>query len=163
MTVTHNCLWPGLTQDSQIWSETAFLFLYLSFKWNIPEPDQHLIYVEPDAGELQPTESSVRERIQIYAIYPEGTSNWLRDLVMLQIQIWSFSPLEEKAYTFKPTLTFWPIHTPGSNVSHLTLTVVGMGSKGFLKVRLHSPHCAGVMYRLYRHWMTWTLFYLSSV
>ncbi|XP_037646659.1 cilia- and flagella-associated protein 65 isoform X1 [Sebastes umbrosus] len=81
--------------------------LPLRFQWSIPEPDQELIFVEPDAGELHPNESSV--------------------------QIWSFSPLEEKRYTLKPTLSFWPIQTPGCNMSHLTLKVVGMGSKGFIE------------------------------
>ncbi|XP_054471804.1 cilia- and flagella-associated protein 65 [Anoplopoma fimbria] len=81
--------------------------LPLRFQWSIPEPDQDLISVEPDAGELHPNESSVQK--------------------------WSFSPLEEKTYTLKPTLTFWPIQTPGSNKSHLTLTVVGSGSKGFIE------------------------------
>ncbi|XP_034550185.1 cilia- and flagella-associated protein 65 isoform X3 [Notolabrus celidotus] len=83
--------------------------LPLRFKWSISEPDQELICVEPDAGELQPNERSV--------------------------QIWSFSPLEEKKYTLKATLTFWPIQSPGSSRSHLPLKVVGMGSKGFLKAK----------------------------
>ncbi|XP_070771214.1 cilia- and flagella-associated protein 65 [Enoplosus armatus] len=81
--------------------------LPLRFQWSIPEPDQELIFVEPDAGDLHPNESSV--------------------------QIWSFSPLAEKTYTLKATLTFWPIQTPGCNESHLTLKVVGMGSKGFIE------------------------------
>ncbi|XP_056292370.1 cilia- and flagella-associated protein 65 [Pseudoliparis swirei] len=81
--------------------------LPLRFQWSIPEPDQELIFVKPDAGELHPNESSV--------------------------QIWSFSPLEEKAYTLKPTLTFWPVQTPGCNESHLTLKVVGFGSQGFIE------------------------------
>ncbi|XP_070832675.1 LOW QUALITY PROTEIN: cilia- and flagella-associated protein 65 [Chaetodon trifascialis] len=81
--------------------------LPLQFQWDIPEPDQELISVEPDAGELHPNESSV--------------------------QIWSFSPLAEKTYTLKPTLTFWPIQTPGCNKSQLTLEVVGVGSKGFIE------------------------------
>ncbi|XP_033474057.2 cilia- and flagella-associated protein 65 [Epinephelus lanceolatus] len=81
--------------------------LPLRFQWSIPEPDQELISVEPDAGELHPNESSV--------------------------QIWSFSPLAEKIYTLKPTLTFWPVQTPGCNKSQLTLKVVGMGSKGFIE------------------------------
>ncbi|XP_036966082.1 cilia- and flagella-associated protein 65 isoform X1 [Acanthopagrus latus] len=82
----------------------------LQFHWSIPEPDQELISVEPDAGELHPNESSV--------------------------QIWSFSPLAEETYTLKPTLTFWPMQTPGCNMSQLTLKVVGEGSKGFIEVRL---------------------------
>ncbi|XP_068557648.1 cilia- and flagella-associated protein 65 [Cebidichthys violaceus] len=81
--------------------------LPLRFQWSIPEPDQELISVEPDAGELHPNESSV--------------------------QIWSFRPQGEKTYTLKPTLTFWPIQTPGCNESHLTLKVVGLGSKGFIE------------------------------
>ncbi|XP_035860503.1 cilia- and flagella-associated protein 65 isoform X3 [Sander lucioperca] len=81
--------------------------LPLRFQWSIPESEQELISVEPDAGELHPNESSV--------------------------QIWSFSPLAEKTYTLKPTLTFWPIQTPGCNKSHLTLNVVGMGAKGSIE------------------------------
>ncbi|XP_040004712.1 cilia- and flagella-associated protein 65 isoform X2 [Xiphias gladius] len=81
--------------------------LPLRFQWIIPEPDQDLIFVEPDAGELHPNESSV--------------------------QTWSFSPLTEKTYSLKPTLTFWPIQTDERNKSHLTLKVVGMGSKGFIE------------------------------
>uniref|UniRef100_A0A3B4UBL5 Cilia and flagella associated protein 65 n=1 Tax=Seriola dumerili TaxID=41447 RepID=A0A3B4UBL5_SERDU len=81
--------------------------LPLRFQWSIPDQDQDLIFAEPDAGELHPNESSV--------------------------QTWSFSPLEEKAYTLKPTLTFWPVQTDGCNKSHLTLKVVGMGSKGFIE------------------------------
>ncbi|KAM8855968.1 cilia- and flagella-associated protein 65 isoform 2-T2 [Spinachia spinachia] len=79
----------------------------LRFQWSIPEPDQELICVEPDAGELHPNESSV--------------------------QIWSFSPLCEKSYTLTPTLSFWPIQTPGCNESQLTLEVVGLGSKGLIE------------------------------
>eukprot|EP00064_Thunnus_orientalis_P002417 superscaffoldBa00000175_g2424 len=81
--------------------------LPLRFQWSIPESDQELIFVEPDAGELHPNESSV--------------------------QTWSFSPLAEKTYTLKPTLTFWPTQTPECNISHLTLKVVGTGSIGFIK------------------------------
>ncbi|KAK5861375.1 hypothetical protein PBY51_022778 [Eleginops maclovinus] len=81
--------------------------LPLRFQWSIPEPDQELISVEPDAGELHPNEKSV--------------------------QTWSFSPLEEKTYTLKPTFTYWPMQTPGSNKSQLTLVVVGTGSKGFIE------------------------------
>uniref|UniRef100_A0A671V1K3 Cilia and flagella associated protein 65 n=1 Tax=Sparus aurata TaxID=8175 RepID=A0A671V1K3_SPAAU len=80
----------------------------LRFQWSIPEPDQKFISVEPDAGELHPNESSV--------------------------QIWSFSPLAEETYTLKPTLTFWPIQTPGCNMSQLSLKVVGEGCKGFIEV-----------------------------
>ncbi|XP_041857030.1 cilia- and flagella-associated protein 65 isoform X2 [Melanotaenia boesemani] len=81
--------------------------LPLRFQWSIPESDQELISVKPDAGELHPNESSV--------------------------QIWSFSPLSEKMYTIKPTLTFWPLQSDESNKSHLTIEVVGMGSKGFIE------------------------------
>lgn len=57
-------------------------------------------------------------------------------LMMLQVQIWSFSPLAEETYTLKPTLTFWPIQTPGCNMSQLSLKVVGEGCKGFIEVGL---------------------------
>ncbi|XP_060910642.1 cilia- and flagella-associated protein 65 [Labrus mixtus] len=98
--------------------------LPLRFKWSIPEPDQELICVEPDAGELQPNESSV--------------------------QIWSFSPLEEIAYTLKPTLTFWPIQTHGSGKSHLVLQVVGIGSRGFLKAEKEVLDVGEIMVGGYR-------------
>ncbi|KAM7380772.1 hypothetical protein PAMP_004045 [Pampus punctatissimus] len=81
--------------------------LPLRFHWIIPESDLELISVQPAAGELHPNESS--------------------------IQTWSFSPLAERTYTLKPILTFWPTQTPECNESHLTLTVVGMGSKGFIE------------------------------
>ncbi|KAG7241732.1 hypothetical protein INR49_025197 [Caranx melampygus] len=83
--------------------------LPLRFQWSIPELDQDLISVEPDAGELHPNESAV--------------------------QTWSFSPLAEKAYTLKPTLTFWPVQTDGCKKSHHTLNVVGVGSKGFIEAK----------------------------
>uniref|UniRef100_A0A3P8SQ41 Si:ch1073-349o24.2 n=1 Tax=Amphiprion percula TaxID=161767 RepID=A0A3P8SQ41_AMPPE len=50
-----------------------------------------------------------------------------------QVQTWSFSPLSEKTYTLNPTLIFWPVQTDRSNKSHLTLKVVGMGSKGSIE------------------------------
>lgn len=37
------------------------IVLHDRFQWSIPEPDQELIFVEPDAGELHPNESSVRD------------------------------------------------------------------------------------------------------
>ncbi|XP_071368292.1 cilia- and flagella-associated protein 65 [Centroberyx affinis] len=81
--------------------------LPLRFQWKIPGPDQELLFVEPEAGELQPNESTV--------------------------QTWSFSPLEETTYTLKSHLTFWPIQTPGCKESHLALKVMGMGSKGSIE------------------------------
>nr|XP_019945243.1 PREDICTED: cilia- and flagella-associated protein 65 [Paralichthys olivaceus] len=81
--------------------------LPLRFQWSIPEPDQELISVEPDAGDLHPNE--------------------------ILIQTWSFSPLAEKTYTLKPILTFWPSRTDEQNKSLITLKVVGMGSKGFIE------------------------------
>ncbi|XP_037831837.1 cilia- and flagella-associated protein 65 isoform X2 [Kryptolebias marmoratus] len=81
--------------------------LPVQFQWSILEAEQELISVKPDAGELHPNESS--------------------------IQMWSFSPLAEKTYTLKPTLNFWPIQSDGSNKSHLTLEVTGMGSRGSIE------------------------------
>ncbi|XP_034042439.1 cilia- and flagella-associated protein 65 [Thalassophryne amazonica] len=81
--------------------------LPLCFQWNIPESQQKLILVEPDAGELYPNERSV--------------------------QIWSFSPLMGEIYELKPTLMFWPTQTPECNKSSLTLEVVGMGCKGTIE------------------------------
>lgn len=54
--------------------------------------------------------------------------------------MWSFSPLEEKEYTFAPKLTFWPAHTPGCNNSELALEVTGVGSKGFILVGIIETH-----------------------
>ncbi|XP_061578921.1 cilia- and flagella-associated protein 65 [Cololabis saira] len=79
----------------------------IRFQWNIPEQDQELISVKPDGGELHPNDCS--------------------------IQMWSFHPLAEKTYTIKPTLTFWPVQSDGSNKTHLTLEVFGTGSKGSLE------------------------------
>ncbi|KAM3608146.1 uncharacterized protein V6R79_020059 [Siganus canaliculatus] len=81
--------------------------LPLRFQWSIPESDQGLICVEPDAGELHPNESLV--------------------------QMWSFSPLAEKSYSLTSTLTYWPIHAPGSDRSQLTLRLLGVACKGFIK------------------------------
>uniref|UniRef100_A0A672IJI1 Si:ch1073-349o24.2 n=1 Tax=Salarias fasciatus TaxID=181472 RepID=A0A672IJI1_SALFA len=69
--------------------------------------EQELIFVEPHAGELHPNESSV--------------------------QTWSFSPLENKTYTLKPVLYFWPLQSDGSNKSHISLTAVGTGCEGILE------------------------------
>ncbi|KAM4608647.1 cilia- and flagella-associated protein 65 [Polymixia lowei] len=81
--------------------------LPLCFQWRIPGPDQKLISVEPDSGELQPNESVV--------------------------QTWSFSPLEETMCMLKPYLTFWPIQTPGCKKSRLHFKVIGIGSKGSIQ------------------------------
>ncbi|XP_028993480.1 cilia- and flagella-associated protein 65 [Betta splendens] len=81
--------------------------LPLRFQWSIPESDQGIIFVEPDVGELHPNESAV--------------------------QTWSFSPLEEKIYRVKPTLTFWPSQSTGCDRSQLCLEVEGTGSIGFIK------------------------------
>ncbi|XP_028250251.1 cilia- and flagella-associated protein 65 isoform X2 [Parambassis ranga] len=81
--------------------------LPIRFQWSIPEPDQELIAVEPDAGELYHNESSV--------------------------QTWYFRPQAEKTYTLTSTLTFWPSQTDGSNKLHQTLEVVGMGVKGSIE------------------------------
>ncbi|XP_060944050.1 cilia- and flagella-associated protein 65 [Limanda limanda] len=83
--------------------------LPLRFHWSIRKRDQELISVEPDAGEIHPNE--------------------------ILIQTWSFSPLANKAYTLKPTLFFWPSRTDGAHKSHLTLTVEGTGSKGFIEAK----------------------------
>ncbi|XP_037542268.1 cilia- and flagella-associated protein 65 [Nematolebias whitei] len=81
--------------------------LAVQFQWSIPEAEQKLISVEPDAGELHPNERS--------------------------IQTWFFSPLAEKIYTLKPTLNFWPVQSDGSNKLHLPLEVTGMGSMGSIE------------------------------
>nr|XP_043871592.1 cilia- and flagella-associated protein 65 isoform X2 [Solea senegalensis] len=81
--------------------------LPIRFQWSIPELDKELITVAPDAGELNSNEIS--------------------------IQTWSFSPLTDKTYTIEAILTFWLVQTDEHKKSHLTLKVVGMGSKGFIK------------------------------
>lgn len=60
--------------------------------------------------------------------------------------MWSFSPLEEKEYTFAPKLIFWPTQTPECNDSDLTLKATGVGSKGFIVVgMIVGPHAYGVV------------------
>lgn len=61
---------------------------------------------------------------------------WAVHTFLLQFQTWSFSPLAEETYSLKPILCFWPIQTDGRDKSQLTLTVVGMGSEGFIEVAL---------------------------
>uniref|UniRef100_A0A3B5BC41 Si:ch1073-349o24.2 n=1 Tax=Stegastes partitus TaxID=144197 RepID=A0A3B5BC41_9TELE len=62
----------------------------------------------------------------------------IRCLFLFQVQTWCFSPPAEETYTLSPTLVFWPIQTDGSDESHLTLKVVGMGSQGSIEVGLSS-------------------------
>lgn len=63
----------------------------------------------------------------------------------MQVQTWTFSPLEEKEYTFEPKLTFWPAQTPGCDSSELSLKVTGVGSKGLIVVGISVwPHAYGV-------------------
>ncbi|XP_023806814.1 cilia- and flagella-associated protein 65 isoform X2 [Oryzias latipes] len=81
--------------------------LPLRFQWNVPESHLNLFCVKPDAGVLHPNESSM--------------------------QVWSFHPVSEKTHQVKPTLTFWPVQSDGSEISQLTLEVVGMGSYGSIK------------------------------
>lgn len=52
------------------------------------------------------------------------------------MQMWTFSPLAENAYTLEPTLTYWPVQSHGSIKSHLTLVVEGVGSRGWIEVEL---------------------------
>ncbi|CAL8266013.1 unnamed protein product [Lota lota] len=79
----------------------------LGFQWKIPGEDRKVISVEPESGELQPNDSMV--------------------------QTWSFSPLEETTYHLKPSLTFWPIQTPGCETSRLGLEVTAMGCQGTIQ------------------------------
>ncbi|CAL8240874.1 unnamed protein product [Merluccius merluccius] len=79
----------------------------LGFQWRIPEEDRKLIFVEPESGELQPNDSMV--------------------------QTWSFSPLEETMYHLTPSITFWPIQTPGCKTSQLDLKVMAMGCQGSIQ------------------------------
>lgn len=81
----------------------------LGFQWRIPEQDQVLISVEPDAGELHPNESLV--------------------------QTWSFTPVKEKVFTLKPILTLWPLQYPEHENIHLHLEVTGTGSAGFIQAK----------------------------
>ncbi|XP_029981230.1 cilia- and flagella-associated protein 65 [Sphaeramia orbicularis] len=98
--------------------------LPLRFQWRIPESDQELICVEPDAGELHPNETTA--------------------------QTWSFSPLEEKTYTSRATLAFWPTQTPECDKSHLTLKVVGTGAIGFIEAKTAVLNVGDVVVGTYR-------------
>ncbi|XP_055086370.1 cilia- and flagella-associated protein 65 [Periophthalmus magnuspinnatus] len=79
----------------------------LWFQWRIPEQNQGLISVEPDTGVLQPN-----ERLG---------------------QMWSFTPLEEKTYTFKPILTISLMQFPDYDNLHLPLEVAGAGCIGYIQ------------------------------
>lgn len=57
-------------------------------------------------------------------------------VLALQVQTWSFSPLTEKTYRFRPVLTFWSVQPPGCKRSELRLEVEGVGSKGSIEVGL---------------------------
>ncbi|RVE57706.1 hypothetical protein OJAV_G00201940, partial [Oryzias javanicus] len=81
--------------------------LPLRFQWSVPGSHQNLFSVGPDAGVLHPNESAV--------------------------QVWSFRPGSEKTHQTKPTLTFWPVQSDGSEKSQLTLELVGTGSRGSIK------------------------------
>ncbi|XP_043988384.1 cilia- and flagella-associated protein 65 isoform X1 [Gambusia affinis] len=76
----------------------------IKFQWIISERDQNLIFVEPDAGKLHSNESLV--------------------------QTWTFSPLTEKTYTFKPTLSF---QSDDFNKSQLSFRVNGTGAAGTIE------------------------------
>lgn len=52
----------------------------------------------------------------------------------VQVQTWSFSPLEEMVYNMKPSLIFWPIQKPEYKRSKLSLKVVGLSAKGSIEV-----------------------------
>ncbi|KAM8857620.1 cilia- and flagella-associated protein 65 isoform 2-T2 [Synchiropus picturatus] len=78
----------------------------LRFQWSVPETDQEVFLVQPETGELQPNQSLA--------------------------QAWTFSPQAEETYTAKPSLSFWPVQTPGSNKSQMSLSVVGVGAVGLL-------------------------------
>lgn len=81
----------------------------LRFQWRIPEQDRALISVEPDAGVLHPNESLM--------------------------ETWSFTPLEEKAYAFKPMLTVCPMQFPDYDNLLTPLEVTGTGSFGFIQAK----------------------------
>ncbi|KAK3543244.1 hypothetical protein QTP70_014102, partial [Hemibagrus guttatus] len=79
----------------------------LHFHWRVGDSDSKVLSVQPDSGVLQPNES--------------------------QIQTWSFTPLEERAYNMKPSLIFWPIQKPECKRSRLSLKVVGLSAKGSIE------------------------------
>uniref|UniRef100_A0A8C6V525 Cilia- and flagella-associated protein 65 n=1 Tax=Neogobius melanostomus TaxID=47308 RepID=A0A8C6V525_9GOBI len=81
----------------------------LRFQWRIPEQEQGLISVKPDAGVLHPNESLT--------------------------QTWSFTPLEEKAYTLTPILTVCPMEFPEQENVCLPLEVTGTGCTGCLEAK----------------------------
>ncbi|XP_014841480.1 PREDICTED: coiled-coil domain-containing protein 108 isoform X1 [Poecilia mexicana] len=76
----------------------------IKFQWVISERDRNLIWVEPDVGKLHPNESLV--------------------------QTWTFSPLTEKTYAFKPSLRF---QSDDFNKSSLSFKVEGIGAAGTIQ------------------------------
>ncbi|KAJ0070042.1 hypothetical protein NL108_000306, partial [Boleophthalmus pectinirostris] len=81
----------------------------LRFQWRIPEQKRGLISVEPDAGVLHPNESLV--------------------------YVWTFTPLEEKRYTLKPSLSICPEQFPDYDNLHLPLEVTGVGCIGYIQAK----------------------------
>ncbi|XP_072300067.1 cilia- and flagella-associated protein 65 [Eucyclogobius newberryi] len=81
----------------------------LRFQWRIPEDDWGLISAEPDAGVLNPNES----------------------LALM----WSFTPSEEKTYTFKPSLAISPMQFPDVVNLQLPLEVTGRGCVGHVQAK----------------------------
>ncbi|KAK7881013.1 hypothetical protein WMY93_030602 [Mugilogobius chulae] len=105
-----------LFQPTAVYSLTQHLYHIrnlsrqaLRFQWKIPEQDQRLISVEPDAGVLHPNES----------------------LALM----WSFTPLEEKTYTLKPIVTLHPEGFPENNTLNLPLQVTGQGCIGYIQAK----------------------------
>lgn len=56
-------VWIYLSVINLVYIWLSVIVHHDRFKWSIPAPDQELIFVEPDAGELHPNESSVRDRV----------------------------------------------------------------------------------------------------
>lgn len=63
------CIYPNII--NLVYSWLSVIVPYDRFQWSIPESDQELISVEPDAGELHPNESSVRETTTIINSFTE--------------------------------------------------------------------------------------------
>ncbi|KAI4873066.1 hypothetical protein NFI96_025495 [Prochilodus magdalenae] len=77
------------------------------FYWKVCGSDQRVLSVQPHSGTMQANES--------------------------QVQTWSFIPLEEKTYSMKATLTFWPVQAPDCKRSTLSIKVVGLAAKGSIQ------------------------------
>lgn len=114
-----------------------FSRLPLHFHWRVCDSDHRVLSVQPDSGVLQPNESQVTDCVIIKPCKSCTCGCVLiTDYCPVQVQTWSFTPLEEMAYSMKPSLIFWPIHKPECKRSRLFLKVVGLSARGSIQVRM---------------------------